>query len=320
MRICLVGPGIMPIPPTGWGAVEILIWDYAQTLQKQGHDVRIVNTQNKREIIDKCNEFNADITHIQYDDFWSVIPNITSKIKAITSHYGYITQVGQRPITQGYVPILDGFKQIISSSYIFCLSPEIKQAYIRWGLPDNKLVITPNGARPDLFRYDPICELQDQSIFLAKIDYRKRQRKAQVGANVYFVGNIDRNNSGGFVEDNFYHGEWNKQRLYNELTRYANLVLLSDGEADPLVTKEAMMAGLGLVLSEYSTANLDLSLPFIDVIPESRIHDTEYVKNVIVENRYKSIHNRPQIRKYAEDNFDWSVLVKKYTDMIGGLL
>ena len=24
MKITLVGPGIMPIPPTGWGAVEIL--------------------------------------------------------------------------------------------------------------------------------------------------------------------------------------------------------------------------------------------------------------------------------------------------------
>ena len=27
MRIAIVGPGIMPIPPTGWGAVEIFIWD-----------------------------------------------------------------------------------------------------------------------------------------------------------------------------------------------------------------------------------------------------------------------------------------------------
>ena len=34
MKICIVGPGIMPIPPTGWGAVEILIWDYKETLEK----------------------------------------------------------------------------------------------------------------------------------------------------------------------------------------------------------------------------------------------------------------------------------------------
>ena len=29
MKIALIGPGIMPIPPDGWGAVESLIWDYA---------------------------------------------------------------------------------------------------------------------------------------------------------------------------------------------------------------------------------------------------------------------------------------------------
>ena len=46
MRVSIIGPGIMPIPPTGWGAVEILIWDYYQELTKLGHEVQIINTQN----------------------------------------------------------------------------------------------------------------------------------------------------------------------------------------------------------------------------------------------------------------------------------
>ena len=46
-----------------------------------------------------------------------------------------------------------------------------------------------------------------------------------------------------------YKGEWSKERLYDEMTNYGNLVLLSDGEADPLVVKEELMAGLGVVLS-----------------------------------------------------------------------
>ena len=44
MKIAIVGPGIMPIPPTGWGAVEILIWDQKLALEELGHEVRIVNT------------------------------------------------------------------------------------------------------------------------------------------------------------------------------------------------------------------------------------------------------------------------------------
>ena len=33
MKFCIVGPGIQPIPPTGWGAVEILIDDIRKSLR-----------------------------------------------------------------------------------------------------------------------------------------------------------------------------------------------------------------------------------------------------------------------------------------------
>ena len=38
MKISIIGPGIMPIPPTGWGAVEILIWDQKLALEELGHE------------------------------------------------------------------------------------------------------------------------------------------------------------------------------------------------------------------------------------------------------------------------------------------
>ena len=38
MKICLVGPGIIPIPPTGWGAVESIIWECANELSDLDHD------------------------------------------------------------------------------------------------------------------------------------------------------------------------------------------------------------------------------------------------------------------------------------------
>jgi glycosyltransferase involved in cell wall biosynthesis len=73
---------------------------------------------------------------------------------------------------------------------------------------------------------------------------------------------------------------------------------------------EALSSGLGLVLSEFSTANLDLSLPFIDVIPESKIGDLDYVERIIRINREKSIGMRGEIRKYAEENFSWKKIIK----------
>ena len=63
--------------------------------------------------------------------------------------------------------------------------------------------------------------------------------------------------------------EWSKDKLYNELTDYGNLVLLSDGEAHPLVCLEAF-AGLGVVVSEWAASNLDVSKDFITVILRTR--------------------------------------------------
>lgn len=43
MKVTLVGAGMIPIPPPGYGAVEKHIWNLSQALEKRGHDVRIVN-------------------------------------------------------------------------------------------------------------------------------------------------------------------------------------------------------------------------------------------------------------------------------------
>ena len=66
MKISIIGPGIMPIPPTGWGAVEILIWDQKLALEKLGHEVDIVNTKSPVEIVQKINAYRPDFVHIQY--------------------------------------------------------------------------------------------------------------------------------------------------------------------------------------------------------------------------------------------------------------
>ena len=91
MKIAIVGPGIMPIPPTGWGAVEILIWDSKIALEKLGHQVRIVNTESPTEIIKQINAFRPDFVHIQYDDFIELYPYVQYPC-AITSHFGYLEQ------------------------------------------------------------------------------------------------------------------------------------------------------------------------------------------------------------------------------------
>ena len=79
MKIAIIGPGIMAIPPKGWGAVEILIHDMRCALEDLGHDVYIVNVKNKNEIIQQTNKLDAEFVHIQYDDHVDIIPHLTCK-------------------------------------------------------------------------------------------------------------------------------------------------------------------------------------------------------------------------------------------------
>ncbi len=313
MRICIIGPGILPIPPNGWGATEILIWDYKETLEKLGHRVLIVNTRDTEEIIELANGFDADFVHIQSEDFACLDGRFKCKNIAATSHSGYLDNpVRREPHKKTFEEFLE-----MKETNIFCLSPKIAEQYILNGFPKEKIFVTPNGVRDDLFKFNKECLFPSKSIYLGRIDRRKRQRLFQNIESLLFVGNIGE--AEGFDIQKNYLGEWGKETLYNNLTNYANLVLLSDGEAHPLVCIEALSAGLGLVISEFASANLNIELPYIDIIPESKINDIQFIEDTIIKNREKSIGLRPEIREYAINNFSWKVLVPKYLKIINKL-
>ena len=304
MKVSIIGPGIMPIPPTGWGAVEILIWDQKLALEKLGHEVDIVNTQSPVEILQQVNNFRPDFVHIQYDDFIELYPYVQYPC-AITSHFGYFEQpnkwdyYGER--------IAKPFGRIQPN--VFCLSGGIKDVYADvLKIPEKRLFVTPNGVNVDNFRATISPEFPDRSIYLAKIDYRKRQHMFQSIRSLYYAGNTA---DPRFDTSNNYLGEWSKDTLYTHLTEYGNLVLLSDGEAHPLVCLEAFAAGLGVVVSEWAAANLDTDREFITVIAEEKINDVGFVEAMIVKNRNYCNNNREEIIEYAKE-FDWVNVVDKY--------
>ena len=293
----------MPIPPTGWGAVEILVWDTKNALQKLGHKVQIVNTKDQKQIIAEINSFRPDFVHIHYDEFIEVYPYIQYP-KAITSHYGYL----ERPEFFGsYVNIANEFARLRPN--IFCLSEGIKNVYKDlMNVPEDNLFVTPNGVNTKAFSYTENPEHGDLSISLAKIDYRKRQYQFQSINSLWYAGNIADNR---FNTSKNYLGEWSKETLHEKLTHYGNLVLLSDGEAHPLVCMEALAAGLGIVVTEWGKANLDDSKEFITIIPENKVNDIEYVENEIIKNRQYSLQHRKNILEYSK-NFDWHNIIENY--------
>jgi len=312
MKITLVGPGIMPIPPTGWGAVEILVWDTKNSLEQLGHEVQIVNTKNLNQIIQEINSFRPDFVHIHYDEFIEIY-NYIQYPKAITSHFGYL----ERPeMFGGYVNILNAFAKVKPN--IFCLSEGIKNVYkVLADIPEDRLYVTPNGVNTQAFNFVDNPKYPERSIYLAKIDYRKRQYMFQCIDSLWYAGN---NSDGRFDTSKNYLGEWNKETLHRDLTNYGNLVLLSDGEAHPLVCMEALASGLGVVVTEWGKANLDDSKDFITIITEDKINDINYVEQKIIENREYSIQHRGEILKYSK-NFDWNrILEENYVSSIENII
>ena len=302
MKISIIGPAL-PIPPKGWGAVESLIWDYKISLEKLGHKVQIINIQNSNEIIQSVNQFSPDFVHINYDDWIVLYPYIQYPC-AITTHYAYIERID---MMGGYVNIFNLFQNYKPN--IFCLSESIKKVYkVFSDIPEDKLFLTPNGVNFSAFRKTNEPKYADRSIYLAKVDYRKRQHLFQSIGSLWYAGNIADNR---FDTTKNYLGEWNKEQLHNDLTDYGNLVLLSDGEAHPLVCMEALAAGLGVVVTEWGKANLDDSKGFITIIPENRVSDIEYVENEIIKNREYSLQHRQDILEYSK-SFDWCNIIQEY--------
>ena len=312
MKISIIGPGLMPIPPKGWGAVESLIWDMANALKDLGQEVQIINTTDPNKVLSAIKEFDPDFVHINYDDFIVLYPHI-DKPKAMTSHFGYL----ERPdMMNGYVNIFNKFQEMKPN--VFCLSEGIKNIYkVFSNFPEEKLFVTPNGVNVDAFNFKEEPAHPHRSMYLAKVDYRKRQHLFQNIDSLWFAGNIVDER---YDTKNNYLGEWSKEQLYKELTDYGNLVLLSDGEAHSLVIMEAFAAGLGVVISEFAKANLDLDKKFITVIPEKKIKDIDYVEGQIIRNREYSIKHRDEIREYAKE-FEWkNVLQKHYLPSIQKLI
>lgn len=309
MKIALIGPGELPIPPDGWGGTEHLMWNYYLQLQKLGHEVIIFNTKNLDEVVSKVNSGNFDAAHLHYDVFSRIMPHLNCPKKLNTSHYPFLDNP-----EPSYTWIYDELNK--SDSHVIALSDSIRDEMIRRGIPENNVSILPCGIETEAYSIDYEEVLHPgKSIMVGKILPRKRQAFIQKkNLNVHFIGGIEDNSFN--ISDPNYLGEQSKQDIKENLTAYANMLLLSTGEAHAFVGVEAFTAGLGLVVSERSAGNLDVTKPFITVIPEDKINDDDYLKEKIEENKKVSITMRKEIRQYCFDNFDWSVIINKYISII----
>lgn len=312
MRIALIGPGILPIPNEGFGAVEKLIYGYYLHLQKLGHSVDIINTPNQDEIVSLVNNGNYNVAHCHYDVFVDLLPKLKADRICISSHYPYIDNINKHA-QDNYHHI---FRKMIERSNdfpIFAVSEKDRLAFIHWGCPPANIHMMINGIEVDDFNFVEEPNQPKSSITLAQINYRKRQYLTANISRVFYVGRGPMNHPN-------YLGElpdfWKKQNL----THFANMVLLSDGEnSTPLATKECLAAGLGVVTTEAAASELDYSKPWISVINDQQAKNEQQLKEIIENNATNSIGYRKEIREYAK-RFDWANLIPAYVNNLKAIL
>jgi hypothetical protein len=229
MNIALIGPGYIPIPPPDHGAVEIVIWNLAQEMLALGHKVTIYNEHDLQEVVNDINQKQFDFVHLQYENHAEYIRRFLSPhiAYAVTCHYGLILQ--QRAWDPGYYRII---AEVIQSQNVISLSQEIKKALSLY-LPEHRSHWLRNGAEFNKFKFSP--EGNGRAICLGKIEPRKGQVQINtLCGNIDFVGpkTIDFTPT----EYNRYLGTWTKQQVYDKLTEYNTLVLLSYVEPGPNVS------------------------------------------------------------------------------------
>lgn len=307
MRIVHIGHGRLPIPPTQWGAVEDIIWNYKHWCEIYGHEFLVVNEPDPEAAMWDAHNFNPDIAHLHDETKIGEFEKLAAPIKIVTTHDPTFFEKPN--------PFIERF--VKGDFWVGCLSQPQAHGFYKRGMIHTRMLLTYNGARSDLFRFTPEPLWPHKMVCLGMIGQRKRQNLLLPLEFVDCIGPVatyDPIATSGVVFES-----WYRKQVYHQLTNYSALVLLSKSEADPLVVKEALMAGLDVIVSEAASANLDRSQPFVHVLPESTINNP-FMLRVTLERILKTPRDRVAVRKYAEEHFDWSVLVKRYLATLFRLL
>lgn len=310
MKILIISTGIGTWPNDGWGALENLSHEFSNCLKELGHSVFIYHSSDNSGLKGFIQRCNPDIVHCEYDDYihWlfplkTEFPNIEFRF---TNQYAYLTNEHKR-MCNGYSFFNDAITATHNGLKYYCVSDEIAKEFIRNGANSENIRIFHNGASSSIKFSENSSK--NRAICLAKIEKRKGQQYL-TDMNVDFAGPIA--DTWIPLPSNQYIGHWNRRTMFESLTDYSSLVLLSDGEAHPLVVCEAMMSGLSLVISRVASANLDTTKPWIHIVEESDFTNKDKISNLIDEAIRNNQQYRNDIRKYAVEKFSWDSIAKNY--------
>lgn len=310
MKIALIGGGLISIPPKKAGALEMIMWNYKLELEKLGHKVVIFNDQNLDTVASQINNGGFDFVELTYSEYVSFFLKKLKVPFCTNCQSGYITN--RKKWSIGYYSV---FYDTMKCPGIIASSEDIKKLYIDNGFTGFVRILR-NGI--DAKNFTLMEKGNNRAVCLGRIEPRKRQ--AWLASIV--SSSVDLDFVGPVQDEDFkvegrckYIGYWTKEDVYKNLSEYSCLVLLSDGEAAPLVVPEALAAGLSIVVSKSAAANLDGQLPFISILPDD-VSDSKIIAEIINAQIKNNTMYRPQIIEYAKKYFDNSAVVLDFIEVV----
>ncbi len=160
MKIVNVNPGLLPIPPNGWGAIEKIIWEYHQNLLDLGHDSHILYTN---EI--KRNQF--DVVHVHVANLANILAEEgVPYIFSFHDHHAYLYGKDSPVFEENLRAIENSMLTLVPAKFLVDYFDRPNVRYFSHGV--NTDLFQPAGSPPESHRllcvanngwaYDPAAD------------------------------------------------------------------------------------------------------------------------------------------------------------------
>lgn len=131
MKIINVTPGILPIPPNGWGATEKIIWEYHQIFLKNGYDSKIL-------YLDDVLYDNNTIVHIHVANL-AILAHERGIPYYFTchDHHAYLYGKNSQCFKDNYEAIKHSIKSFVPAKYLVKYFDLPNLEYLSHGINNN---------------------------------------------------------------------------------------------------------------------------------------------------------------------------------------
>ena len=262
LRVTMLGAGMIPIPPPGYGAVEKHVWNLKQALEARGHEVRVVNRVFGPDSKDEYRFAlwaRREVAREPYDALHVHTPGVANVLLAPGGprRFVYTTHSRHWAGAEGLGEKVGFFlerRAVAKAAEVIAVSRFVAR------LVDRPTHVIPNGV--DVARYapDPAARTGRRVVGLGEVALHKRWHVAALAmrgldAELTVIGPIRDPAYADLVESSApgkvrLLGSVSEEDLRRELAQADVLVHPSVSESFGMAVVEGMSAGLPVVCSD----------------------------------------------------------------------